>query len=121
MSENEEHTEYTADIEPSAAARKRLRDRSKEVLSKQAVKIAKRAEEHETFFNKVIHLLNVLGFGGFCFLLGARPQDVPLVYCLFYVVFVPLRWIYYRFKKWHYYLLSMKHKLDMTLTRTHRH
>jgi len=33
------------------------------------------------------------------------PQDVPLVYCLFYFVFVPLRWIYYRFKKWHYYLL----------------
>jgi hypothetical protein len=29
MSENEEHAEYTADIEPSAAARKRLRDRSK--------------------------------------------------------------------------------------------
>lgn len=105
MSETEEHVEYT-DIEPSAAARKRLRDRSKEVLSKQAVKIAKRAEEHESFINKVTHLLNVLGFGGFCFILGARPQDVPLVYCLFYFVFVPLRWIYYRFKKWHYYLLD---------------
>lgn len=33
------------------------------------------------------------------------PQDIPYVYCLFYVTFVPLRWIYYRFKKWHYYLL----------------
>lgn len=33
------------------------------------------------------------------------PQDIPYVYCLFYVFFVPLRWIYYKFKKWHYYLL----------------
>lgn len=33
------------------------------------------------------------------------PQDIPYVYCLFYVIFVPLRWIYYRFMKWHYYLL----------------
>ncbi|GAV72972.1 DUF2838 domain-containing protein [Cephalotus follicularis] len=79
---------------------------TKEILSKQAVKIAKQAEEHESFINKVTHLLGVLGFGGVCFLLGARPQDVPYVYCLFYVVFVPLRWIYYRFKKWHYYLLD---------------
>nr|XP_027185970.1 uncharacterized membrane protein C776.05 isoform X3 [Cicer arietinum] len=106
MSENEGHAEYT-ETEPSALAQKRrLRDRSKEVLSKQAVKIAKRAEEHESFINKVTHLLGVLGFGWFCFLLGARPQDIPLVYCLFYFVFVPLRWIYYRFKKWHYYLLD---------------
>jgi hypothetical protein len=44
---------------------------TKEVLSKQAVKIAKQAEEHERFINKVTHLLGVLGFGGFCFLLGA--------------------------------------------------
>ncbi|XP_022730710.1 uncharacterized membrane protein C776.05-like [Durio zibethinus] len=79
---------------------------TKEMLSKQAVKIAKQAEEHERFINKVTHLLGVLGFGGFCFLLGARPQDIPYVYCLFYVTFVPLRWIYYRFKKWHYYLLD---------------
>ncbi|XP_028068387.1 uncharacterized membrane protein C776.05-like isoform X2 [Camellia sinensis] len=27
-------------------------------------------------------------------------------YCVFYVTFVPLRWIYYRFMKWHYYLLD---------------
>uniref|UniRef100_A0A5B7BUX7 Glycerophosphocholine acyltransferase 1 n=1 Tax=Davidia involucrata TaxID=16924 RepID=A0A5B7BUX7_DAVIN len=79
---------------------------TKEILSKQAVKIAKQAEEHERFINKVTHLLGVLGFGAFCFLLGARPQDIPYVYCLFYVTFVPLRWIYYRFKKWHYYLLD---------------
>ncbi|KAB2077119.1 hypothetical protein ES319_A06G081700v1 [Gossypium barbadense] len=79
---------------------------TKKILSKHAVKIAKQAEEHERFINKVTHLLGVLGFGGFCFLLGARPQDIPYVYCLFYVIFVPLRWIYYRFKKWHYYLLD---------------
>ncbi|KAE8676056.1 threonine synthase [Hibiscus syriacus] len=79
---------------------------TKEMLTKQAVKIAKQAEEHERFINKVTHLLGVLGFGGFCFLLGARPQDIPYVYCVFYVTFVPLRWIYYRFKKWHYYLLD---------------
>ncbi|XP_041998847.1 glycerophosphocholine acyltransferase 1-like isoform X2 [Salvia splendens] len=45
---------------------------TKEILSKQAVKIAKQAEEHESFINKVTHLLGVLGFGGFCFILGAR-------------------------------------------------
>jgi hypothetical protein len=33
------------------------------------------------------------------------PQDTRYVYCLFYFIFVPLRWIYYRYKKWHYYLL----------------
>ncbi|KAG8636093.1 glycerophosphocholine acyltransferase 1 [Manihot esculenta] len=81
-------------------------NQTKEILSKQAVKIAKQAEEHQSFLSKVTHLLGVLGFGGFCFLLGARPQDIPYVYCLFYVIFVPLRWIYYRFKKWHYYLLD---------------
>ncbi|EXB38903.1 hypothetical protein L484_027338 [Morus notabilis] len=80
--------------------------KTKEILSKQAVKIAKQAEEHESFISKVTHLLGVLSFGGFCFLLGARPQDIRYVYCLFYVIFVPLRWIYYRFKKWHYYLLD---------------
>ncbi|XP_010273972.1 PREDICTED: uncharacterized membrane protein C776.05 [Nelumbo nucifera] len=79
---------------------------TKEIISKQAVKIARQAEEHERFINKVTHLIGVLGFGAFCFLLGSRPQDVPYVYCFFYVIFVPLRWIYYRFKKWHYYLLD---------------
>ncbi|KAL2547931.1 hypothetical protein Fot_09461 [Forsythia ovata] len=81
-------------------------DQTKQILSKQAVKIAKQAEEHERFINKVTHLLGVLGFGAFCFILGARPQDIPYVYCVFYVIFVPLRWIYYRYKKWHYYLLD---------------
>ncbi|KAG6431671.1 hypothetical protein SASPL_109753 [Salvia splendens] len=79
---------------------------TREILSKQALKIAKQAEEHERFINKVTHLIGVLGFGGFCFVLGARPQDVRYLYCLFYVIFVPLRWIYYRYKKWHYYLLD---------------
>ncbi|XP_057501632.1 glycerophosphocholine acyltransferase 1-like [Actinidia eriantha] len=92
--------------------KQRLKDQSqkvaqtKQILSKQAVKIAKQAEEHERFITKVTYLCGVLGFGAFCFLLGARPQDIPYVYCLFYVTFVPLRWIYYRFKKWHYYLLD---------------
>lgn len=79
---------------------------TKQILSEQAVKIAKQAEEHERFITKVTHLLGVLGFGAFCYILGARPHDVPYVYCLFYVTFVPLRWIYYRYKKWHYYLLD---------------
>ncbi|MED6133039.1 glycerophosphocholine acyltransferase [Stylosanthes scabra] len=104
-SDNEEYYMHYGDCQ-SEMARRRFRERSKEVLSKQAVLIAKRAEEHESFLSKVTHLLGVLSFGGFCFLLGARPQDVPLVYCLFYVIFVPLRWIYYKFKKWHYYLLD---------------
>jgi hypothetical protein len=33
------------------------------------------------------------------------PQDVPYVYYLLHVTFVPLCWIYYLCKKWHYYLL----------------
>ncbi|OWM77281.1 hypothetical protein CDL15_Pgr028918 [Punica granatum] len=81
-------------------------NQTKQILSKQAVKIAKQAEEHERFINKITHFFGVLGSGGFCLLLGARPQDIPYVYCFFYVTFVPLRWIYYRFKKWHYYLLD---------------
>ncbi|WMV30125.1 hypothetical protein MTR67_023510, partial [Solanum verrucosum] len=84
----------------------KTKERTKQMLSKQAVKIAQRAEEHEPFINKVTHLLGVLGFGAFCFILGARPQDIRYVYCFFYLTFVPLRWIYYRFKKWHYYLLD---------------
>ncbi|KVI12217.1 Protein of unknown function DUF2838 [Cynara cardunculus var. scolymus] len=56
--------------------------------------------------SKVTHFLGVFAYGGFCFILGARPQDVRYIYCLFYITFVPLRWIYYRYKKWHYYLLD---------------
>ncbi|XVF88844.1 hypothetical protein PTKIN_Ptkin19aG0083600 [Pterospermum kingtungense] len=113
MSSSEEVGEdMNVNWDSSGTVNRRFKDRAekvaktKEMLSKQAVKIAKQAEEHESFINKVTHLLGVLGFGGFCFLLGARPQDIPYVYCLFYVTFVPLRWIYYRFKKWHYYLLD---------------
>lgn len=125
MSNNEELVEeiITTNGDSFEKVKQRLKDRSKkmaqtkemlskqanqtkEILSKQAVKIAKQAEEHERFINKVTYLLGVLGFGGFCFLLGARPQDIPYVYCFFYFTFVPLRWIYYRFKKWHYYLLD---------------
>ncbi|KAL4397515.1 hypothetical protein AHAS_Ahas01G0199600 [Arachis hypogaea] len=106
MLDNEDHAEFTNGESPPNKLKRRFRDRSKEMLSKHAVKIAKQAEEHERFINKVTHLVGVLGFGGFCFLLGARPQDIPYVYCFFYVIFVPLRWIYYRFKKWHYYLLD---------------
>eukprot|EP00252_Welwitschia_mirabilis_P018175 TRINITY_DN40424_c0_g1_i1.p1 TRINITY_DN40424_c0_g1~~TRINITY_DN40424_c0_g1_i1.p1 ORF type:complete len:371 (+),score=47.21 TRINITY_DN40424_c0_g1_i1:119-1231(+) len=79
---------------------------TKQILSKQAKKIAEQAEEHERFINKVTHCLGVLGFGAFCFLLGSRPQDIPYVYCCLFFVMAPLRWIYYRFKKWHYYLLD---------------
>nr|XP_043623728.1 glycerophosphocholine acyltransferase 1 [Erigeron canadensis] len=82
------------------------KEKTKEILSKQAVKIAKQAEEHESFITKVTHFMGVFAFGGFCFILGARPQDIRYVYCLIYVTFVPLRWIYYRYKKWHYYLLD---------------
>ncbi|XP_021750092.1 uncharacterized membrane protein C776.05-like [Chenopodium quinoa] len=109
----EEINEYEHSFEK---VKQRLKDRSKKVaetrektkkiISEHAERIAKQAEEHERFINKVTYLCGVLGFGGFCFLLGARPQDVPIVYCLFYVIFVPLRWIYYRYKKWHYYLLD---------------
>ncbi|KAK4602553.1 hypothetical protein RGQ29_011547 [Quercus rubra] len=122
MSSNEETMEYMND-DSIQKVKQKIVDRSKkvaqtkellskqavqtkEILSKQAVKIAKQAEEHERFINKVTHLLGVLAFGAFCYLLGARPQDIPYVYCLFYVIFVPLRWIYYRFMKWHYYLLD---------------
>lgn len=82
------------------------KEKTKKIISEHAERIAKQAEEHEKFINKVTYLCGVLGFGGFCFLLGARPQDVPYIYCLFYFTFVPLRWIYYRYKKWHYYLLD---------------
>ncbi|KAM2970897.1 hypothetical protein FF2_017787 [Malus domestica] len=123
MSSGDDPMEETNGDSFHQAMRQRLKDRSKkvaqtkeilskqavqtrEILSKQAVKIAKQAEEHEKFINKVTHFVGVLSFGGFCFLLGARPQDTRYVYCLFYFIFVPLRWIYYRFKKWHYYLLD---------------
>lgn len=79
---------------------------TKKVLKKHAVTFAKQADEHEQFINKILYSLGVLGFGTFCFLLGSRPQDIPSLYILFFIVMAPLRWIYYRFKKWHYYLLD---------------
>ncbi|OMO91723.1 hypothetical protein COLO4_18144 [Corchorus olitorius] len=85
--------EMNANGDSSGTVKQRFKDRSKkvaktkeilskqavhtkEILSKQAVKIAKQAEEHERFINKVTHLLGVLGFGGFCFLLGARAASM---------------------------------------------
>lgn len=114
------------------------KEKTKQILSKQAVKIAKQAEEHESFINKVYqlaalrsllftileasatylfetfmellvvklfftvillcqlfqtnclwmqltHLLGVLGFGGFCFVLGASEYENHhiLEFCLF--------------------------------------
>lgn len=115
MSNNYEET-ILDDVDSFRRVKERFKDRTKkvhetkektkEILSKQAVKIAKQAEEHERFITKVTHFCGVLSFGAFCFLLGARPQDIPYVYCLFFVIFIPLRWIYYRFRKWHYYLLD---------------
>lgn len=79
---------------------------TKKALKKHAVRMAKRADEHEQFINKIMYSFGVLSFGTFCFLLGSRPQDIPSLYCLFFIVMAPLRWIYYRSKKWHYYLLD---------------
>ncbi|BBH08240.1 hypothetical protein Prudu_020371 [Prunus dulcis] len=90
MSNNEEPVEET-NGDSFHIVKQGLKDRSKkvaqtkeilskqaiqtrEILSKQAVKIAKQAEEHEKFINKVTHLVGVLGFGGFCFLLGASKD-----------------------------------------------
>ncbi|KAF9592672.1 hypothetical protein IFM89_016749 [Coptis chinensis] len=53
-------------------------EKTKEILSKQAVKIAKQAEEHERFITKVTHLCGVLGFSTFCFLLGASETTCIL-------------------------------------------
>ncbi|KAE8678744.1 threonine synthase [Hibiscus syriacus] len=79
--------ELNSNGDSSGKVRRRFKDRTEEMLSKQAVqtkemlskqaaKIAKQAEEHERLINKATHLLGVLGF---CFLLGARPQDIPYV------------------------------------------
>eukprot|EP00250_Pteridium_aquilinum_P031540 c43800_g1_i1 orf=96-1514(+) len=79
---------------------------TQKVLTNQAHKLVKHADRHEQFLNKVTYCLGVLLFGLFCYLLGSRPQDIPRFYCLFFIFVAPLRWIYYRFKKWHYYLLD---------------
>ncbi|KAI3814460.1 hypothetical protein L1987_14100 [Smallanthus sonchifolius] len=59
----------------------------KEILSKQVVKIAKQAEEHESFITKVTHFMGVFCIRGILLYSGCK-------------------WIYYRYKKWHYYLLG---------------
>ncbi|KAJ7528730.1 hypothetical protein O6H91_15G016200 [Diphasiastrum complanatum] len=79
---------------------------TKKIISKHANKIAKQADEHEQFLNKITYCLGVFCFGTFCYLLGSRPQDIPYLYCLFFIMVAPLRWIYYRIKKWHYYLFD---------------
>eukprot|EP00246_Nothoceros_aenigmaticus_P004323 TRINITY_DN15828_c0_g1_i1.p1 TRINITY_DN15828_c0_g1~~TRINITY_DN15828_c0_g1_i1.p1 ORF type:complete len:355 (-),score=31.99 TRINITY_DN15828_c0_g1_i1:398-1462(-) len=79
---------------------------TRKILSKHAEEIARRAEEHQAFINKLTYCVGVVSFGAFCFLLGSRPHDIPLVYCVFFLVIAPLRWMYYRVKKWHYYLLD---------------
>ena len=33
---------------------------------------------------------------------------IPYFYCFFLFVALPLRWIYYKAKKWHYFLLVSK-------------
>lgn len=81
MSSNEESME---DINGHSfgKVKQRFKDRSqktkektKQILTKQAAQIAKRAEEHERFINKVTHLMGVLGFGAFCFILGASKWN----------------------------------------------
>lgn len=80
--------------------------KTKELITKQATVIAKRADEHEDFLTKVTYCIGVVSFGTFCYLLGSKPADIPKLYCLFFITVAPLRWIYYRIKKWHYYLLD---------------
>jgi hypothetical protein len=80
--------------------------KTKELLSKQATELAKRADEHEEFINKITYCVGVVSFGTFCYLLGSRPADIPKLYCLFFIIVAPLRWMYYRIKKWHYFLLD---------------
>lgn len=71
MASEVEDEAAAASVANGAADIRRRRDQAKEILSKHAVKIATKAEEHERFIFKVTHLLGVLGFGTFCYLLGA--------------------------------------------------
>ncbi|MCO5579509.1 hypothetical protein L7F22_033364 [Adiantum nelumboides] len=79
---------------------------TQKMLTQHAHRFAKQADRHEHFLNQVTYCLGVLSFGLFCYLLGSSPCDIPRLYCLFFIFVVPLRWIYYRVKKWHYYLLD---------------
>lgn len=79
---------------------------TKAALSKHVKRIAKKADEHEHFINKVTYSIGVLCFGTFCYILGRRPYDIPHLYALFFCIAAPLRWAYYKSKKWHYFLLD---------------
>lgn len=89
---------------------------TKTVLSKHAKRLAKKADEHEQLIMKVTYSLGVLGFGLFCFMLGARPHDIPLLYAAFFIIAAPLRWVYYRAKKWHYFLLDFCYYANLICT-----
>ncbi|EPS63258.1 hypothetical protein M569_11528, partial [Genlisea aurea] len=52
------------------------------------------------------HVMGTLGFGSCWYILGSSPESVPDLYCVLLAILVPLRWIYYRYMKWHYYLLD---------------
>ncbi|KAH7289232.1 hypothetical protein KP509_31G064900 [Ceratopteris richardii] len=80
--------------------------KTQKLLSNQAHLIAKQADKYENLLNKVTYLLGVLSFGMLCYLLGSKPQEIPRLYCVCLISVVPLRWMYYRTKKWHYYLLD---------------
>jgi uncharacterized membrane-anchored protein YitT (DUF2179 family) len=73
---------------------------------KNVEKIQHHTEEHDRFYTKLTYSLGVLCFGLFCFLVGAKPQVIPYFYCFFLFVALPLRWMYYKAKKWHYFLLD---------------
>jgi predicted nucleic acid binding AN1-type Zn finger protein len=47
---------------------------TKEMITKQAGKIAKRADEHEAFITKVTYSMGVASFGTFCFWLGSSKS-----------------------------------------------
>ncbi|GAQ86601.1 hypothetical protein KFL_002990090 [Klebsormidium nitens] len=74
--------------------------------AKNVEKIQHHTEEHDRFYTKLTYSLGVLCFGLFCFLVGAKPQVIPYFYCFFLFVALPLRWMYYKAKKWHYFLLD---------------
>lgn len=103
--ENRAETDPTSPLRRTLSA-SRVVTHTQKVLTNQAEKIAKQADKHEQLISKITYCLGVLSFGTFCYLLGSRPQDIPRLYCTFFIIIAPLRWIYYRIKKWHYYLLD---------------
>eukprot|EP00850_Spirogloea_muscicola_P022634 SM000304S11856 [mRNA] locus=s304:118630:122224:- [translate_table: standard] len=79
---------------------------TKDAVKRQTERIAQKADEHEHLINKVTYCVGVVAFGALCFMMGARPQDIPYLYCAVFAVATPLRWAYYWSKKWHYFLLD---------------